>query len=220
MNEATATALALALLLAGCTGATDEPAVESQSLAAATPADPDAAAATVENATPVAAAAPSLYLLPDGTLALAPPGAAGETALGMPVNAPVWDDDDYPSWRGAPASGVTLLGTFRARVFATTTSAAVAGSNAPVFADSPGIIFQLEAAGESWGIDASGPATMKAGEIVEFTGTVTFDEPVVVPAGQEIAVTTIAIYSHVAVAAEFRIVMGPDHPTGLVPEPV
>lgn len=220
MNQATATALVLAAILAGCTGATEEPAAQRQSLSASTEATPGAAAESPANASLAGlstAAASALYLLPDGTLSLAPASAAGEVALAMPVNGPVWDDDDYPKWRASFAQDVNLTGSLAVRVFATTTSAALAGSNAPVFAGAPPVIFQVSVGGEGPSIDLQGPATMQAGQVAEFGGTLHLTQPFVIPAGQEIEVTTIVIYTHVAAAADFRIVMGPDHPTGLAP---
>ncbi|MCA1814225.1 MAG: hypothetical protein LC624_09795 [Halobacteriales archaeon] len=201
----------LALALAGCA----EPGPPTNAPAGGTPPAASGPAALLANATlpPLA-----LFLQPDKTLAAAPPASEGTVAPTIPVNNPEATDADYPTWEGKlpsaaqalPEAGVPYVFYF------TTTSANLEANQLPPFADAPGFEVELALGNTTFQQGIEGPATMRAGETYSANGTFHPQQAVGWEAGTPATFHVVVIYTHVTAAAEFRFVMGPEHPSGFV----
>jgi hypothetical protein len=220
MNTTKLSVLAvLALAMAGCT----TPAPATSDATDSTPAAPTAngaggtnlsgtdAAAALANATNVL----PVYLQPDGTLDGAPPETEGTTAPSVPVNSPQSTDADFPTWSGTLAADVALGADGIPYVFYfTTTSANVEANQLPPFKDAPGFYVSLTIGNQTYEDQVDGPPTMHAGHVEQVESVFHPSTPIRFAAGDPVSFHVAVIYTHVAKAAEFQFVMGPDHPSG------
>lgn len=199
--------LAVAALLAGCTTPATTPlASDAASGATAAP----GGASTV--ATLAAAAPPfDLFMTPD--LALAPEAAAeGSVTLTTPVNGP--DTPGYPQWEGTLPRAVNLTSAgVPVTIYIRASTASVRANQVPIF-DAPAFYLGLQVGEKELRAEADGPPMMLAGEVYEVVATVGGDSGIVA-AGEAVTFRPVPIYTHVAHAAQFEFVMGPDQPSRL-----
>ncbi len=197
--------LLVALLLAGCAGS-PPPAPASP-----TPVAP----AAVVNATATAPAPPAaplrLHLQPDLSLRGAPPSTEGSVPLTTPANSP--STPGYPTWKGALAAPARLEKELHVVLYVQATSASASGRNLPATGFHQ-MDVQIALGNLTFDGQAEGPDVILAGETAKFTATIPVRNATELPAGTVVTLDEIVYYSHVAGAAEFRFVMGPEHPSG------
>lgn len=194
--------LAASLLLAGCAqspapAATTAPAQEAASV-------PEAAIAN-ETTAPFA-----LHLQSDLTLAPDPPASEGSVAPAIVANGPWVEDRAYPTWT-ATLDRAAGNGTASVTFFVTSSSASFAATLLPAFSELPQFTVALGDGTSESQARASGPAVLRAGEVVEVRAEVPLDGLKLAP-GTALSLRLQPYYSQVAVAEEVRFLMGPEHP--------
>lgn len=197
----------LTAALAGCVGqAPGTQGSEAGPTATATTASPGGGAAATDR---TAAGNVTLHL--DGQLGLKepPPSQAASVPLPTPVNSPFTAQS--PQWSGELPRAVNVTAGVPVVLYVSTNTASIAAKNLPVFADLPGFFLGLTLGEHSYKAEVDGPSTMVAGEVHEVRSTLQ-GTPREFPAGTKVAFTPDVIYSHLQGAAEFRFVMGPEHP--------
>lgn len=204
--------LAAALLATtGCLAS--QPAPESVA-PASTAAAPGSGVAESGAATSPTAPAGPLELWPDAKLGIgaAPPeGADAHVTMTDAFNSPM--AEGYPVWEGELAEDAAVS-DLELRFFADSSSASLA---VRTFwpEDIAGVYATLVAAdGEvAWSGEVAGPdAVTVAGPVEIVVPLVASGNATTLPAGTPLSLEVTAIYTHFESAAEFRIVIGADHP--------
>jgi hypothetical protein len=182
----------LAALLAGC-AVPSAPAARLQATAAPSPGAPLAA----------------LYFTPDGRFAAAPPASESTVTMTDPINSPL--SSTYPSWRGAlPAGGNATEATLH--LFVTSNTASLEANAVPVFLFLPGFDVDVALGARNASASPKGPTLIHAGEVQEVVVPLKLNGTGPLRAGDPASVEIVVYYTHVAGVAEFRYVLGPQHP--------
>lgn len=209
MKLTSAVAIVIAIILAGCAASKEPEPVGAASLTTAPAGDGNA---SIPQPSPTA-----LYLAADGGLALTPPTQEATRAVDVPVNGPMWENGDYPTWSAKFDHDIVVGGNVTIHLFVTTTSASVAANTVPVFSELPAVGFELSAGNTSVSAGLDGPTLIHAGEVVDLSATVDLGPATHVSAGTEVSINVPVYYAHAGGAEEFTFLMGPDHPSGLAP---
>lgn len=199
---------AAALLAAGCVAPAEPSPANARGAEALAPTSADADAAALPSG-PLA-----LYMTPDLALAPEPPGAEGTVTLPTPLNSPF--TGEYPTWAGTLPRAVNLsMAEVQLVFYVTTNTASVAAKSVPAFevfaGPLPGFFVGLRVGDASLDGEVDGPAFLRAGEVQEVRAVLQGDAGDMLE-GAEVALRIMPLYTHVAHAAEFRFVMGPEHP--------
>lgn len=224
MNAATLSVLAvLALAMAGCTTPA-APGSTTTDPSAATPASPATAqqgaapASLSATATGDGALAPpvALYFQADRTLLVEPAAAEGTVTLDTPVNGP--ETPGYPAFNGTLPRAVTLGADLDIPFvfYVAANTASIAANQLPIFAGLPGFFLYVTVGNATFEGEADGPPIMHSGHVYEVRGVLDAKALREFPAGEPVTFFAEVIYSHVTQAAEFRYVVGPEHPSGFV----
>jgi hypothetical protein len=187
--------VAAAALAAGCVGAPGKPTT--------------AAATTSLDAAANATAAPgaTLYFTLDGKLAPAAPASESTVPLTTPFNSPF--TGGYPSWKGPLPAPLAKVSRATLHLFVTSSSANLEAGVLPIFGGLPAMDVRLSIENATASGPIRGPTLVRAGEIVELVGNVTFPKPVApASAGLEVSYKAVVYYLHAKGAAEFRYVVG------------
>jgi hypothetical protein len=166
--------------------------------------------ATAPTAPSPPAAPLRLYLQPDGSIGAAPPATEGTTTLATPVNGPLLGT---PSWKGTLAAPARVEKEIAVVLYAETNSVSVSGGQIPASGFHQVDVYLTLGSLKLYG-QLAGPDVIQAGEVAKFSGKIPVANATDLPAGTPVALDDDVFYSHVMGAAEFRFVMGPDHPSG------
>lgn len=201
--------LLAALLLAGCSSPSPSPA--SVTPATASPATVVPAAAANVTAPEPPAAPLRVHLQPDLTMRGTPPATEGSVPLTTPVNSP--STTGYPTWKGTLAAPARLEKEIHVVLYAQASSASASGRNVPAMGFHQ-VDVRIGLGNLTFEGEAEGPDVILMGDVAKFTATIPVPHATVLPAGTPVTLDEIVYYSHVTGAAEFRFVMGPEHPSG------
>lgn len=172
-------------------------------------------ATSVASAPQTAAPALALWLAGPGTLAPTPPVAESSVTLNTPANGPLTRGDAYPKWTATLAQAADV-DDLTVHLFVQTSSASAAANTVPFAGDLPGVGLSFDAGAVSLEGATDAPDVLRAGETYELVIRVAAENETILPAGTEVTLRAYPYYTHVAGAAEFRFLMGPQHPARLL----
>lgn len=202
-------ALLLAASLAGClegasplASASTDPAAPVGS-GSTTPAGDPGAGMTSSNAT--------AFLAGDGTFLATAPAEAGWRTVGEPVNSPM--AREYAVWEGVAPVGANATNASITFYITSNTAALAANTVVPMFEASFWV--ELTIGDTSFWGESQGPAVLHTGKVDEITIPLATDQAAAFAPGDPMWLQIIPVYSHVAAAAEVRILTGADTPSGL-----
>lgn len=212
-----ALALAAALALTGCLGGdapTEATDVDAEPAGADPPAPVDPAG---EAPAEPAATLTAMYLTADMGVSAAAPAEPAGVPIGETVNNP--RGRDYPEWTGALPAGVPVTGVLEVRLFVTAPAGSMAANTLPVFGSTtgagfPDFIMDLTVGNATVYAEAEGPSVMTPGEVYEVVASVPVDARAF-DAGDPVVLRVTPTYVHVKSAAEFRILTGGEHASGI-----
>jgi hypothetical protein len=198
---------ALIALIAGC--AAPEPAARPEAPAQA--GGPIAASAPATNGSAPVGGPLALYFLADGAMGARAAERESSVPLVTPLNSPF--TGAYPKWNGTAGEELPAHGNVTLHLFVTSSSASLAANSVIVFSDLPGIGATVKLGNVTVQLAVQAPPVVRVGEVVELVATAPYAAKGPIPAGAAVAYGASVYFTHVVGAAEFRYVLGPEHPT-------